>query len=83
MIQKIFLIRNIIIGFTGIFLGLIIGGIFSRILTVTDFIQIESDVYIINQLIVKNNPLDFLSIIVVSGIIVLVSAYIPLKKIKK
>lgn len=82
-IKRIFLHRNIIIGFSGIILGLLLGIILSQILTHTDLVKIESDVYLIDKLIVKNNPIDFVYIVIVSGLIILGSAYFPLKKIAK
>ncbi|MEA3475230.1 MAG: FtsX-like permease family protein [Candidatus Cloacimonadota bacterium] len=82
-IKQIFLHRNIIIGFSGIILGLLLGIILSQILTYTDLVKIESDVYLVDKLIVKNNPIDFVYIVIVSGLIILGSAYFPLKKIAK
>lgn len=82
-IQRIFLYRNIILGFTGVILGMILGIILSQILTFTDIVKIESDVYMVDRLIVKNNLIDFVFIIIVSGVIVLGSAYFPLRKIAK
>ncbi len=82
-IKRIFLHRNIIIGFSGIILGLLLGIILSQILTHTDLVKIESDVYLVDKFIVKNNPIDFLYIVIVSGLIILGSAYFPLKKIAK
>ncbi|MCK4339056.1 MAG: ABC transporter permease, partial [Candidatus Cloacimonetes bacterium] len=82
-IKKIFLYRNIIIGFSGIILGLLLGIIFSQILTYTDLVKIESDVYLIDKLVVKNNPMDFIYIVIVSGLVILGSAYFPLKNIAK
>lgn len=82
-LKKIFLYRNIIIGFSGIILGLLLGIIFSQILTYTDLVKIESDVYLIDKLVVKNNPMDFIYIVIVSGLVILGSAYFPLKNIGK
>lgn len=82
-IKRIFLHRNIIIGFSGIILGLLLGIVLSQILTHTDLVKIESDVYLVDKFIVKNNPIDFLYIVIVSGLIILGSAYFPLKKIAK
>jgi len=82
-IKRIFLHRNIIIGFSGIILGLLLGIVLSQILTHTDLVKIESDVYLVDKLIVKNNPIDFVYIVIVSGLIILGSAYFPLKKIAK
>lgn len=82
-IKRIFLHRNIIIGFSGIILGLLLGIVLSQILTHTDLVKIESDVYLVDKFIVKNNPIDFVYIVIVSGLIILGSAYFPLKKIAK
>ena len=82
-IKRIFLYRNIIIGFSGIILGLLLGIIFSQILTYTDLVKIESDVYLIDKFVVKNNPIDFLYIAIVSCFVILGSAYFPLKNIAK
>lgn len=81
MLRKIFFIRNLVIGFSGIILGIIIGQIISLILTHTDIIKIQSDVYLIDHLVVVNEPIDFLFIILVAGIIILFSSYFPLRKI--
>lgn len=82
-LKKIFFSRNMIIGFTGILLGLIIGLLISLLLTHTDFIKIESDVYLIEHLVVENQPIDFILIILVSGIIIALSSYFPLRRISQ
>jgi len=72
-----------IIGFTGIVLGLIFGLLISLLLTHTDIIKIESDVYLIEHLVVENQPIDFISIILVAGVIIALSSYFPLQKISQ
>ncbi|HEX37742.1 MAG TPA: ABC transporter permease [Candidatus Cloacimonetes bacterium] len=81
MLRKVFFLRNLIIGFTGIILGLIIGQIISLVLTHTDIIKIQSDVYLIDHLVVVNEPIDYLFIVLVAGLIILFSSYVPLRKI--
>lgn len=83
IVQTIFFSRNILVGFSGIILGMICGSIFAKILTVTNIIQIQSDVYMIDRLVVKNHFIDYLLIFAVASIIVFVSASVPLKRIKK
>jgi len=83
ILKKIFFARNMIIGFTGILLGLFIGQIISLILTHTDIITIESDVYLIDHLVVVNEPIDYLFIILVAGIIISLSSYLPVRKISQ
>ncbi len=82
-LKKIFFSRNMIIGFTGIVIGLIIGLLISLLLTHTDIITIESDVYLIEHLVVENQPIDFVCIILVAGIIIALSSYFPLRKISQ
>ena len=82
-LKKIFFSRNMIIGFTGIALGLIVGLLISLLLTHTDIIKIESDVYLIEHLVVVNQPIDFVCIILVAGIIIVMSSYFPLRKISQ
>ena len=82
-LKKIFFSRNMIIGFTGIVIGLIIGLLISLLLTHTDIIKIESDVYLIEHLVVVNQPIDFVCIILVAGIIIALSSYFPLRKISQ
>ncbi|MGC9337537.1 MAG: ABC transporter permease [Candidatus Cloacimonadia bacterium] len=83
MIKRIFFARNVLLGLTGAFLGIILGSILSGLITETNLITLESDVYYIDKLVIKNNPVDFLYIILVAGVVIFVSAYFPLKRIKK
>jgi lipoprotein-releasing system permease protein len=82
-IKRVFLLRNVILGFAGIILGILLGVLLSQIITHTNLVKIESDVYFINKLVVKNNPMDFVYIILVAGLVILGSALIPLKSIGK
>jgi len=82
-LRKIFFARNLIIGFSGILLGIMFGFIISLLLTHTNIITIESDVYLIEHLVVKNQPIDYIFIILVAGLIIVFSSFFPLRKISQ
>jgi len=82
-IQRIFFSRNIILGLVGVFLGIILGSALSYLITETNLIILESDVYYIDKLVIQNNPVDFVYIVIVACMVIFVSAYFPLKRIKK
>jgi len=82
-IRKMFLHRNLSLGIIGVVLGIILALIIAKIITISNIITIEADVYMIKEIVIKNNPIDFLFIIFVSGIIIFLSSYIPLKQIDK
>ncbi|MBS3741368.1 MAG: ABC transporter permease [Candidatus Cloacimonetes bacterium] len=82
-IRKMFLHRNLSLGIIGVVLGIILALIIGKIITISNIITIEADVYMIKEIVIKNNPIDFLFIIFVSGIIIFLSSYIPLKQIDK
>jgi lipoprotein-releasing system permease protein len=83
MIQRIFFSRNILLGLVGVLLGIILGILVSGLITGTNLITLESDVYYIDKLVIRNNPVDFLYIILVACLVIFISAYFPLKRIKK
>ena len=82
-IKKIFLFRNLLVGSIGTIAGLLLGVIIAKIISVTNIISIEADVYMIKDIVIKNNAVDFIFIILVSGIIIFLSSYIPLRQINK
>lgn len=79
-VKTIFLRLGIVIGFSGIVLGVILGfsGIF--LLDNFDIISLPADVYGTSKLPLELSTIDFVSVLVGSVIIVLLSSYYPAKK---
>ncbi len=79
-IKQIFFKLGLIIGFGGIILGIALGfgGMF--ILENFDIISLPADVYGTSKLPLALSSLDFISIVVGSIVIVLLSSYYPAKK---
>ncbi len=78
-IMKVFLWQGLIIGITGIFIGMIFG--LSVIFTVDTFklVKLNPDVYMINYLPLKISGLDILSVVTAAFLISFISSVIPAK----
>jgi len=82
-IKSIFLRVGTIIGFSGIFVGIILGFIGYWILDTFDIVSLPADVYGSAKLPLDLALFDFISIIVGAIIIVLLSSYYPASKATK
>ncbi len=78
-IMKVFLWQGLIIGITGIFIGMIFG--LSVIYTVDTFklVKLNPDVYMISYLPLKISGLDILSVVTAAFLISFISSIIPAK----
>jgi len=78
-IMKVFLWQGLIIGITGIFIGMVFG--LSVIYTVDTFklVKLNPDVYMISYLPLKISGLDVLSVITAAFLISFISSIIPAK----
>ena len=78
-IMKVFLWQGLIIGITGIFIGMIFG--LSVIYTVDTFklVKLNPDVYMISYLPLKISGLDILSVVTAAFFISFISSVIPAK----
>ena len=79
-IKHIFLRLGIIIGFGGIFVGVILGFLSIYVLGHFDIISLPADVYGTTKLPLDLKEVDFLSILFGSVVIVFLSSYYPAKK---
>ncbi len=79
-IKSIFLKLGIIIGFSGILVGIALGFTGIWILDTFDIISLPADVYGTTKLPVDLDIIDFISIIIGAAIIVILSSYYPAKK---
>jgi len=79
-IKHIFLRLGIIIGFGGIFVGVILGFLSIYVLGNFDIISLPADVYGTTKLPLDLKEIDFLSILFGSVVIVFLSSYYPAKK---
>ena len=82
-IKKIFLKLGSIIGFSGIVIGVGLGFLGIFILDNFNIISLPADVYGTSKLPLELDIIDFVSIVLGSGIIVLLSSYYPAKKATK
>ena len=79
-VKHIFLRLGLIIGYTGIVFGVIFGFFGMYLLENFDIISLPADVYGTSKLPLSLDTLDFVSIIIGSMIIVLLSSWYPAKK---
>ncbi|MDC0933519.1 ABC transporter permease [Arcobacteraceae bacterium] len=79
-VKHIFLRLGLIIGYTGIVFGIAFGFLGMYILENFDIISLPADVYGTTKLPLLLDTMDFVSIIIGSMIIVLLSSYYPAKK---
>jgi putative ABC transport system permease protein len=79
-IRYIFFRLGVIIGISGIVAGVILGFLGKWILTTFDIISLSADVYGFSKLPVDLTTFDFISIIVGTFVIVLISALYPASK---
>lgn len=79
-IKTIFLRLGIYIGFSGIIMGIALGFLGLYILDTFDIISLPADVYGTSKLPLELDMIDFVSIVLGSALIVLVSSYYPAKK---
>jgi putative ABC transport system permease protein len=82
-IKSIFLRLGIVIGIGGIILGIALGFISIYILQNFDIITLPADVYATSKLPLDLEIVDFISILVGSVVIVLLSSYYPASKATK
>ncbi len=82
-IKSIFLKLGLYIGFTGIVMGIILGFFGLYILDTFDIISLPADVYGTSKLPLELSLVDFVSIIIGSILIVILSSYYPAKKATK
>ncbi|MBN1621319.1 MAG: ABC transporter permease [Endomicrobiales bacterium] len=76
-ISKIFFYEGIIIGFSGIFLGVLLGIVISLLLKNYQFIQLPPDIYYLDTLPVRILYGDVLSVILATILITLLSVIYP------
>ena len=79
-IKSIFLKLGIIIGLSGIFTGIFLGFFGMWLIDTFNLISLPEDVYGISKLPLDLSQMDFLSILIGSIFIVLISSYYPAKK---
>ncbi len=77
MVAQIFLIEGLIIGGTGVVLGLVLGGGLIAILQRYPFIQLPGDVYFLETLPVRPELGDFVLVATVALILCLLAAWYP------
>jgi len=82
-IKKIFLKLGSVIGFSGILLGLFLGFLGIFLLDNFNIISLPADVYGSSKLPLELDFIDFISIVIGSAIIVLLSSYYPASKATK
>ncbi len=82
-IKQIFLRLGTIIGFSGIFSGVILGFFGMWLLDTFDIISLPADVYGTSKLPLDLSAVDFTSIVIGAIFIVLLSSYYPAKKATK
>ena len=82
-IKQIFLKLGTIIGFLGIIVGTGLGFFGMWILDTFEIISLPADVYGTSKLPIDLSTMDFISILIGAGIIVLLSSYYPAKKATK
>ncbi|WP_428023080.1 ABC transporter permease [Arcobacter sp.] len=82
-VKKIFLKLGIVIGFSGILVGVFLG--FSGIFILDNFniISLPADVYGTSKLPLELDMIDFISILIGSALIVILSSYYPASKATK
>jgi len=79
-VKNIFLRLGIIIGFSGIILGIALGFFGIYLLENFDIISLPADVYGTSKLPLLLDTIDFISIVIGSMVIVFLSSYYPAKK---
>lgn len=79
-VKHIFLRLGLIIGYTGIIFGIAFGFLGMYVLENFDIISLPADVYGTSKLPLSLDSLDFISIIIGSMVIVLLSSWYPAKK---
>jgi lipoprotein-releasing system permease protein len=82
-IAKIFFIEGIIIGATGIIIGVVLGITISLLLKYIQIVNLPSDIYLLNKLPISIIPIDIILIIIIAFIIVIISVIYPSYYISK
>ena len=82
-IKQIFLKLGSVIGFSGILLGVVLGFLGIYLLDNFNIISLPADVYGTSKLPLELDMLDFISILIGSAVIVLLSSYYPASKATK
>ena len=82
-IKKIFLKLGIVIGFSGIIVGVFLGFLGMFLLDNFNIISLPADVYGTSKLPLELDMIDFISILIGSVIIILLSSYYPASKATK
>jgi len=79
-IMRIFMYEGLFVGLTGTFLGLLLGWGLCRAQQVYKFFSLPGDVYFLNSLPVKMQPLDFIIIAAVSLSLTLLATVYPARR---
>lgn len=82
-LYRIFLLRTLLIGSVAIFSGVILGVIFSEIISMQNLYQLKGEIYFLNRIFVSFDWFNILVTIFTAHFIIFVTALIPLKRIKK
>jgi lipoprotein-releasing system permease protein len=82
-IRRIFLLQGVLIGAVGTGIGAVLGVSISFVLAKTNLIRLPSDVYYIDHLPIKTDPMDILLIVLVATLIVLVASLYPAQRATK
>ena len=79
-IHRIFLYQGILMGVVGTAIGSVLGIGVSMILARTNFIRLPADVYYIDRLPVRLDPIDIATVIVAACFIVLIATLYPARR---
>lgn len=80
VIHRIFLFQGILMGAVGTFIGTILGVTISLVLASTNLIRLPADVYYIDRLPIRLDPLDILTVVTAACIIVLIATLYPARR---
>ena len=79
-IKRIFFKLGVIVGVSGIIVGTILGFVGKWVLTTFDIIHLSADVYGFSKLPIDLTVIDFISIIIGTFVIVILSSFYPAYK---
>jgi len=82
-IQNIFLLQGVLMGVIGNIIGVVLGVGISLVLAHTNFIKLPADVYYIDNLPIKIDPLDILAVVAAASLIVLLASLYPARRAAK
>ncbi len=80
LIRKIFLYQGMLMGFVGTSIGTVLGVVISLILAKTNIIRLPADVYYIDHLPIRLDPLDIITVICAALLIVFAATLYPSHK---